>query len=213
MRSVLDRLGGFGQQSSVYNVLGRAFRVVLPGEPLARFCPLLAAWAGYLRRVRYRGDNCTPRELSETTAEVKCSELGWKLSAGGTDNHSVRAKPGPGCLVVPGTKHGLRCWCTGSVSDPTARRAKMVLETGEESKEQGLCWWSLAVGSEPPAPGEMSTGQTRCSTSLRLSDVCWLAVLQRLSRGHGAGCRKHARAFLRTSSAALPPLCTGLQEP
>lgn len=29
MQSVLDRLGGFSQQSSVYNVLGEAFSVIL----------------------------------------------------------------------------------------------------------------------------------------------------------------------------------------
>lgn len=33
MQSVLDQLGGFSQQSSVYSVLGRAFSVILPGEP------------------------------------------------------------------------------------------------------------------------------------------------------------------------------------
>ncbi|OWK52084.1 Meckel syndrome type 1 protein [Lonchura striata] len=58
MQSVLDRLGGFSQQSSVYNVL---------------------EWAGYFRIIHYCGSDSPPCELSKSMAEVKCSALSWKL--------------------------------------------------------------------------------------------------------------------------------------
>lgn len=57
MQSVLDRLGGFSQQSSVYNVLGRAFSLILPGEPRAHFCPLFTEWAD---RIHCCGVDCLP---------------------------------------------------------------------------------------------------------------------------------------------------------
>lgn len=52
--------------------------------------------------------------------------------------------------------------------------------------------------------------KTHPSPSLRLIYAFWpavISVLQRLSSGHGAGCRKRGRAFPRTSSALLPLLC------
>jgi len=45
------------------------------------------------------------------------------------------------------------------------------------------------------------------------SDLLSSAVLQRLSSGLGAGCRRPVRAFPRTSSAPLPPVCSSYRNP
>lgn len=66
MQSVLDRLGGFSQQSSVYNVLGRAFSLPFCGGPLTLFTSFFTGWSGYFRRFHCWQWNYPPlRALSE----------------------------------------------------------------------------------------------------------------------------------------------------
>ncbi|KAM4648551.1 tectonic-like complex member MKS1 isoform 3-T3 [Amazona ochrocephala] len=124
MQSVLDQLGGFSRQSSVYSVLGRAFSVILPGKPLAHICPIFTERAGCFRRICYCEDNWSlHHELSDSITEVK-SEL--ENTGGVRDNHSVWTKPrlGTGCSLW----HG----CKGSASCSAMHGAKTVLEINEE---------------------------------------------------------------------------------
>lgn len=77
MQSVLDRLGGFSQQNSVYNVLGRASVSFSLASLWLTFAPSLQSGQDI------SGESITgivpPHELPGSIAEVKCSDLSCKL--------------------------------------------------------------------------------------------------------------------------------------
>lgn len=77
MQSVLDRLGGFSQQSSVYSVLGRVSSAILPGKPLA-FTPFLLSGQDISGESVTVGITSAPCELPESVAEAERSDLSWK---------------------------------------------------------------------------------------------------------------------------------------